>query len=90
MMIARSLTAAGLLLLAALPATAQTPDSQEACFALIDQVATEAEEKTLDAKATKDIGALLRRLEANCGGNKLSEAGNTVRQLRAIIARMPN
>jgi hypothetical protein len=90
-MMARCLTAASLVLLAtALPAAAQAPDSQEACYALIDQVASEAEDKTLDAKSTKDIGTLLQKLEASCGGNRLAEAGNTVGQLRAIISRMPN
>ena len=89
-MIARSLLAAALLFAAVLPAAAETPATQEACYALIDPLTDEFENKTFDAKTRKDFGALLQKLMASCGSNQLAEAGNTIGQLRAIIAKLPN
>ncbi len=89
-MIVRCLLATALLGALALPVLAQAPANQESCFPLIDTIANEAEEKTVDKKASREINDLLQKLTAGCNSNDMVQAGNIVGQLRGAIAKLPN
>ncbi len=89
-MIVRCLLATAVLGALAMPVLAQAPANQESCFSLIDKIANEAEEKTVDKKASREIGSLLQTLTASCSSNDMVLAGNAVSQLRSAIAKLPN
>ncbi len=85
-MLKQVLAISALVLVAGAAHAADEMTTPQACFAAVDKLAQGWENHKYASKAESDkVGEALAKLEKLCEGNQLTEAQNTVAELKAMI-----
>lgn len=69
------------------PAASADPETVDECLSATFDVAEKASQKKLSETDAKAVETLMARLEGECSSQKLSEAGNTIIEIRKLIDR---
>lgn len=67
------------------PAVSADPETVDECLSATFDVAEKASQKKLSETTARTVESLMARLEGECSSQKLSEAGNTIIELKALI-----